>query len=372
MELDYLCIDIETYNVGSKPSPYTDNILMVSYVTADTAGVIVGGDWPDWLLGMLRDDKVLKIIQNSSFEAMFILHNYGIKIRNVWDTLAVERLLVAGDNISCALVDIVRRRLGKFLDKSLRDVISTGVIDEKTKQYCLDDSLVLFPIYEQQQKEIRSRNQEYVVELECLMSVMSGEIEYHGIGFDKKLWRSYVPILEKKRRDAERKVWDFLGFSYCDNLFGESTGALSLTCGSKVLEALSKKGIKLNDYKSETLQEYFYRNPGSLKGRIVSTILDYKRWDKALGWNYPKYIEPKTGRIHSSFNSQGTATFRFSSSKPNLQQVVKPYEDINFRHLFVASPGKVFVGGDYSQIELRILADLTGEQHYIDSFTKGT
>ncbi|MBC7318967.1 DNA polymerase I, partial [Candidatus Bipolaricaulota bacterium] len=86
----------------------------------------------------------------------------------------------------------------------------------------------------------------------------------------------------------------------------------------------------------------------------------------------PHYVHPKTGRIHTSFNQTGTATGRLSSSDPNLQNIpAKTEVGVDIRRAFIAPPGKVLLGADYSQIELRILAHFSGDEALIEAFRRG-
>jgi len=86
----------------------------------------------------------------------------------------------------------------------------------------------------------------------------------------------------------------------------------------------------------------------------------------------PLYVHPKTGRVHTSFNQTGTSTGRLSSSEPNLQNIpAKTEVGVDIRRAFVAPPGKVLLGADYSQIELRVLAHLSGDEALIEAFQKG-
>src|SRR5213078_1318305 len=104
---------------------------------------------------------------------------------------------------------------------------------------------------------------------------------------------------------------------------------------------------------------------------VVAKLLEYRGVAKAsqsFGENILEFIEPSTGRIHADFRQIGAPTGRFSCSNPNLQQI--PHET-EYRRCFLAPEGKKLVIADYSQIELRILADFSGDKNFIDAFVSG-
>jgi len=369
--LKILACDIETKSVADKPDPYQDTILLTSVVWDDGREYVFDRlEYPDWFIAALEDSNVLKLVHNASFEWKFFMHNLGINMVNVWDTLAVERVLTSGKGMSCSLESVAGRRLNKKLDKSIRERFKSGLVGEEEQEYCLEDSRVLFPIYQQQLRAVTETGQLFAAELESKISIIVGSMELHGIGFDIDLWGSYIPLIQTRITEAERFVWDFLEIRYCEDLFSGVGGGIPLTCRDKILGALKKKGLYLKDYQAHTLQEALFK---SKHPEVVQSLLDFKKWNKALTWNYPQFINPVTGRIHASFHATGTDTGRFSSSKPNLQQISKPFEkdNINFRHLFTASEGRKIIGADYSQIELRLLAHESGEEHYIESYSSG-
>lgn len=365
-----LAFDIETTGLD----PHTDEFLLISFVSDTGIEEVFEKQIPDKFIKLLENEKVLKIAHNASFDIKWIKHLFGVDIRNIWDTKGIERLLTAGKNLDCDLKNVALRRTGETLDKSIREGIvrSGGLITNKEKEYCLKDSKVLLPIQAQQYLEARSNKQLYAVSIENYLSIIVAEMELYGVLFDCPLWNNYVRIIEEKISLLQKEIWEELGMSYSVDIFGNAIGGVSLNSRDKILPALQKIGIKLEDYTSKTLYSFVLENTDNQKGKLINKILEYKKWSKALSWDYINNVNQKTGRIHPSFNSQGADTFRFSSSGPNLQQVTKPFdENVNFRHLFKAQPGYKIIGADYSQIELRILAELTDEPALVKAFCEG-
>ncbi len=126
----------------------------------------------------------------------------------------------------------------------------------------------------------------------------------------------------------------------------------------------TKKGQYVTD--EETLEALRDRHP------IVGKILEYRGLKKLISTYIdalPKLIDPRTGRIHTSFNQTVTATGRLSSSNPNLQNIpVRDEQGREIRRSFIASPGHLFLSADYSQVELRIMAHLSGDVHMVEAF----
>jgi DNA polymerase-1 len=112
--------------------------------------------------------------------------------------------------------------------------------------------------------------------------------------------------------------------------------------------------------------------PLAEKYAVVAKLLEYRGVQKSatsFGENFLEFVEPKTGRIHADFRQIGAPTGRFSCSNPNLQQI--PHDDA-YRKCFRADEGRTLVIADYSQIELRILADFSGDEKFIEAFRSGT
>jgi DNA polymerase I-like protein with 3'-5' exonuclease and polymerase domains len=128
---------------------------------------------------------------------------------------------------------------------------------------------------------------------------------------------------------------------------------------------LNAKGIDIPNTNRQTLASLSDQYP------ILKKVTDYRKVAKLVqGFilPLPQFINPKTGRIHSEYNQLGAATGRFSCHNPNLQQIPR---DKRFRECIVASPGHKLIIADYSQIELRVAAEITGDERMVQAFQKG-
>src|SRR3989304_1689450 len=194
-----VAIDIEcnTNVKAGPPDVFRDEILVTGIVFEDgRREVVLGEEYPSWLLKLIADPREQKIIHNASFEGKFWLRKFGVPIRNVWDTLAQERVLTAGKEIGGNdLPTVAQRRLGVYLDKTFLDTLAFRPVDQRDVDGCLKDAGVLLQIQRQQEREIKANGQQVASEIENDVSLIVADMECHGIGFDQSLWDSYMPIM---------------------------------------------------------------------------------------------------------------------------------------------------------------------------------
>jgi len=351
-----------------------DQILIIAAVFEDGREFVWNrDDTPAWFLDALVDNKVTKLFHNAPFELSFFLRDWKVEVENVWDTLAIERMLTAGLREHCDLANTAARRLGIKLDKSVRERFAYGMsaVGAREREYCLMDARVLIDICRKQSADVRELNQQRAAYIENSMGPVIAEMQVVGMPFDAPLWEQQKESVRVMRDAAQLAAWDALGSQYWFDLFGEATGGINLRSRPIMLEVLADRGLVLDNYNIESLLEYKATGEDSELVSLASVLLEYKKWDSALSRDFLKHVG-RDGRVHASFNAQGARTFRFTSKEPNMLNVARPIsDDINFRHLFRARPGWVIVGADYSQIEFRIMAEVAGEPAYVSAFVEG-
>ena len=191
-------------------------------------------------------------------------------------------------------------------------------------------------------------------------------MEIKGTYIDQEKWRKNVHELEKKRDAIQEKLQAELRPFYKTtqvDLFGNHIDVVNLNSPSQILTAFEKVGIDLPSTGEAVLK--------SVRHPLAEMLLEYRSHEKlitAFGDNLLKHINPKTQRLHPDYMQIGADTGRFSCSKPNLQQI--PH-DSEFRDCFVAPKGRKLVTADYSQIELRILAEMSGDTTLVKAFNSG-
>lgn len=360
-----LAVDTEIYTKGrSYADPFLDDVTLLSMADGTDIFVLTR----DFIRAkqLLEDSSITKLCHNYSFDYKY-LKKLGIAPVNFWDTLIVERVIQAGRNVSNALDAVAKRRLGRSLNKSIRTSFRKSGIDREKIEYAGDDADVLVGIYKDQRKDIENLGLIKVIELENQVVPITAEMELHGIGFDPVAWEALKKIEEAQKYELYLKIIKALGVSsFTLSLFGdEVTSGLNLNSQKEVIKEFAKNGIYLESTDKEAIKGYLEDNPTC---QVLRDFQEYRIHEKALGFDYPKWVHPKTGRIHCSFNQIGTDTARYSSNDPNMQQVKRSKE---WRALFTASPGKRLVTADYSQLQLRLMAEVSECQRMTDAFNKG-
>ena len=348
-----VAIDIETtVRNDVRASPYTDDLICItindgvrSWLTYD----------PHEEEPILADPTVLKIFHGGVFDLQFLLHYinqdriYDLRVQNVWDTLLIERVLTAGTNAHCDLGSVAEKYSGVFLDKNIRDSfrLHSGELNQVQIDYALEDVNHLLTIQAQQEVAITSRNMLETVQLENELMPIVADMELEGIGFNPDAWAYILEVETSVLPKIEADIQSLLSPSFSYDIFtGKFTGMVNLNSSVQLKLALKRLGIPVEDTQSSTLEKVTHP--------IGQQILEYREHAKRLQWDYPKYINPITGRIHPSIVQVGADTGRFSCKNPNLQNV--PHDQL-FRDMFVAKPGYMFVIADYAQQELRVLAE---------------
>ncbi|NLB35002.1 MAG: DNA polymerase I, partial [Elusimicrobia bacterium] len=203
------------------------------------------------------------------------------------------------------------------------------------------------------------------LEIERPMAKILAEMELEGIGIDIEGFEETARAFRKELRKIEEKIFSIAGTNFNINSPAQLSEILFEKRGLKPLRK-TKKGFSTAE---DVLQKLSKFDP------LPEHVLDYRHYQK-LNSTYveplPKMADNDRGRLHTSFNIAGTATGRLSSSEPNLQNIpVRSKEGGLIRKSFIPSPNSVFLSADYSQIDLRVLAHLSGDEGLRESFIKG-
>src|SRR3989442_8548967 len=194
------------------------------------------------------------------------------------------------------------------------------------------------------------------------------DLELAGFYMKKERWLEQLSIVEKRRAKLADDLQEILGKDAAQgSLFGPARANINLDSHQQLTEALNRMGIPVPDStRNWKLQPLAAQYP------VVATLLEYRTVQKALtsyGQNMIELINPATGRLHADFRQIGAPTGRFSCTNPNIQQVPHAVE---YRRCFSGHPaGRKLVIADYSQIELRILAEFSGDEGFIAAFNSG-
>ena len=361
-----LAIDTETTGLD----PWLNKVRLVQ-IASPGLPVLVIDLWDisqsDWnLLKNLLAGPSIKVFHNAKFDLKFLTAANLPVNGQVFDTMLAAKLLRTANGIyKYGLADLAFHYLGEEIDKEHQNSDWSGRLTKEQLEYASNDSSLLLRLRETLVQELRRYKLIEVAKLEfdCIPAVV--EMELNGFLLDRQRWDVLKAQLISEQREASAYLKKELQTGPVQlSLFGnQNVFAINLESPKQVLAALQKKGIALDNTSKSSLITHI-ENP------LVKVLLDYRRASKALQafmYSVPSCIHPVTGRIHSSYQQIGASTGRFSCSGPNLQQIPRAKE---FRECFIASQGHKLIIADYSQIELRVVAELSRDKTMIEAFKK--
>ena len=360
-----LGIDTETTGLD----PYTVDLLLLQISTADKVYIVdCKRVVPLALKAVLENPEILKIAQNAKFEYVMLRQQVGITLNGIFDTMLAERLLTAGISREISLKAIAQKYIGAVLDKSVREsfyklaAVGDAYLAPEQLHYAARDAYIMIPIWKQMLPGLKKQGLLPVADLEfkCIPAV--GDMELAGVQIDVARWRNIISGVAVQREKAAEELTELLApASMQATMFGVSS--INLNSNVQLLEAFNHLGVIMPDTMEATLVKYDHP--------VVAKLLEYRSHEKTLsafGENVLSLINPLTGRIHPDFNQYGADTGRFSCTKPNVQQIPSTSD---FRKCFIAAPGYKLVTCDYSQCELRVLAELSGDPAFVEAFQSG-
>ncbi|MFL6375654.1 MAG: DNA polymerase [Pyrinomonadaceae bacterium] len=319
------------------------------------------------LRNLLGSNKQVKIAHNAKFDTKWTRHHLGVEVGAVYDTYLASILIAAGEGERRhGLADVVQFFLQRTLDKT--EQVSDWAANELSNsqiEYAARDAAIMNEVREKLEARIGMDNLERVlkIENECVMPI--AEMELNGFYLDEDRWRVQLNKVSAAQAQTANELQDMLAAGVAQaSLFGRPE--INLDSQAQVTDAMVNLGIPMpHTTRAWELQPLADRYPQ------VAKLLEYRGHAKAtssFGENILGFIEPSTGRIHADFRQIGAPTGRFSCSSPNLQQI--PHE-VEYRSCFRAPDGRKLVVADYSQIELRILADFSEDDNFINAFVSG-
>ncbi|MEZ5428945.1 MAG: DNA polymerase [Pyrinomonadaceae bacterium] len=371
---EYLGFDTETTELD----PYEGFIRLVQLSNGRDTKVIdlkpfmEKGDLktlPD--LAPLRDllaaPKPIKIAHNAKFDAKWTAHHLGVDLGGVFDTLLASQLIAAGDqDRRHSLVAVAEFFLGVEMDKTEQiSDWSAPELSQSQIEYAAKDAATMVPLREKIVERLKQDELVRVAKLEfdCVMPIAA--MELNGFFLDRERWGEQLERVKKEQDVVGLELQKMLSAGVAQaSLFG--VAEINLNSQAQVTDALKNLGVPV----PETTRGWQLQ-PLAEKYPVVAKLLEYRSVAKSLtsfGENILEFIKPETGRIHADFRQIGAPTGRFSCSGPNLQQI--PHEE-EYRRCFRAPEGRKLVIADYSQVELRILAEFSGDENFIKAFISG-
>lgn len=323
---------------------------------------------------LYEDPDILKIGQNIKYDYE-VLRRYGVELRGrMFDTMLAHYLIQPELHHN---MDYMAETLLGYQTIHIEELIGTKGKNQKSMrdlqpsqiyEYAAEDADITLKLKNILEPKLKEAGVEQLFwEIEMPLVPILAEMEMTGVRIDTESLKETSRIFNERMAEYERKIYEEAGESF--NISSPRQVGDILFGKMKIVD--KPKKTKTGQYvtSEEVLVQLKHKAP------IVENILNYRGLKKLLGTYVdalPKLINPCTGRIHTSFNQAITATGRLSSSDPNLQNIpIRDDDGKEIRKCFIPEPGCLFFSADYSQIELRIMAHLSGDNNMVEAFRVG-
>jgi DNA polymerase-1 len=330
----------------------------------------------DEFRSFFENPDITKVAQNLKYDAL-VLRRYGVRIEGYYfDTMIAHYLLEPElrhnmDYLAETYLEYkpvpIENLIGKKgkNQKTMRDVDPSQVTD-----YAAEDADITFQLKEYLEPKLKEEEvlHDLYYKVESPLVHVLVDMEYEGINLDSEFLHHYAKELKDDIAELEEKIHEIAGVQF------------NIGSPKQVGEVLfDKMGLPYKGRKTKSGQ--YSTNEDKLTDLaadypIVNEILDYRGLTKLLSTYVealPKMVHPETGRIHSSFNQALAATGRLSSNNPNLQNIpIRTEEGARVREAFIPrDKNHVLLAADYSQIELRLIAEISKDEAMVEAFKEG-
>ena len=323
---------------------------------------------------LYEDEKILKVGQNIKYD-LEVLQNYEVALAGkMFDTMiahyviqpelhhGMDYLAEIYLNYKTIHIDELIGPKGKN-QGNMRDVPPSQVYE-----YACEDADVTLKLKNKLEPELKKVGaEELFFNIEMPLIPVLANIEMNGVKLDTTALKETSNIFSERMKEIEKKIYALAGEQF------------NISSPKQVGDILFGR-MQITDKPKKTKTGQYITSEDvlqSLRGKseIVKEILDYRGLKKLLGTYVdalPLLINKRTGKIHTSFNQTITATGRLSSSNPNLQNIpIRDDDGKEIRKAFIPEDGCLFFSADYSQIELRVMAHLSGDDNMIEAFREG-
>ena len=298
------------------------------------------------LCRILLNDSV-KVFHNANFDIK-MLWAIGFDVSGpIFDTMLAARLLSSSGRVG--LANIAKRYLNVHLSKTEQTSDWNSTLTDSQLLYAARDALVLLRLRTRLKSELVEANLTQIAKIEFNCVRATAEMEYTGMKLHSTKVDAYYHRVETRRTELRAALYDYLG-------------EINLVSPHQVKRALTHIGVDVESTARRALIPLIDRHPS------IPLLLEYKKLSTLVSVFFeplPRATSVKTGRIHANYWQLGAVTGRFSCSGPNFQQVPR---DAGVRACFVAEDGNKLVIADYSQIELRIAAEISEDQRMTEAY----
>lgn len=321
----------------------------------------------------LESDKHRKVGQNLKYDA-HVLANHGIRLGGIEEDTLLESYVLESDK-SHDMDSLASRHLGlktityaEVCGKGAKQIRFDEVAIDRATEYAAEDADVTLRLHRTLSARLESEPRLAALYREIEMPTMAVlfDMERTGVLIDAFLLAQHSEELGRRLHDLERQAHEVAGQPF--NL-GSPKQLGEILFGKLALPVVKKTATGQPSTDEEVLQTLAEDYP------LPKLLLEHRGLAKLKSTyadKLPRMVNPKTGRVHTSFSQAVAVTGRLASSDPNLQNIpIRTEEGRRIRAAFIAPRDHVIVSADYSQIELRIMAHLSGDQRLLDAFAKG-
>lgn len=321
-----------------------------------------------------ENENILKIGQNIKYDIL-VLKKYDVHVKGkLFDTMIAHYLLNPElrhnmDYLAETYLGYQTIHIEELIGPKGKNQLNMRHINpEKICNYACEDADITLQLYTILEKKIEEQElNRLLYDIELPLIYVLADMEYTGVKLDKSALAEYSKKLTNELISIESEIYKEAKIEFNIN----SAKQVGEVLFDKLQIVEKPKKTKTGQYvtSEETLQNLKNAHP------IVGKILDYRGLKKLLSTYVdalPQLVDPKDGKLHTSYNQTVTSTGRLSSSNPNLQNIpIREDQGKEIRKAFIANDGCKFLSSDYSQVELRIMAHLSNDSNMIDAFNSG-
>jgi DNA polymerase-1 len=356
-------IGLDTETTGL--DPLADRLRLVQLAVAGQVYVVDCFALDPRLLMPVMEQGQRFAGHNLVFDLRFLLAN-GLPIPDgdrLFDTMLASQLLQSGlpePRGTHSLAGVSERVLGIAVDKTEQRSDWSGELSDSQLAYAANDAAVLLPLVETLERRLEDAGLERAAAIEFRTLPALAWLEHSGAPFDQARW---LALAEPAVAEQNRLQHELTALTGTADMFGYST--VNWSSPDQVAKQLRRRGHAVERTDERTLQRLAEVEP------LARLLLEYREASRKVssyGAEFTRHVHPATGRIHADFAQIGASSGRMACGNPNLQNI--PREPA-YRACFAAPPGRALVKADYSQIELRIVAQVSQDAVLLGAYREG-
>lgn len=372
---------------STSPDPYTSPLYLCSIsvkpgesIVFDMRTLMEDKRFAPMFRAFLMNCKL--VAHNALFEGMFFLVKFQVVGNFVFDTMIAHQVATAGTSERNGLDDLIEKYYGEKMDKTYQryflKIHYNSPIRNDAIVYAAGDTCYLLDLAKKVEETLRSTEMFHIweeIEQPFLEEVIRAKV--HGIPLN-------VELLEELRESTAKEVDDIR--ARFAKLVGTKTvtkrgrepyeeACVNIASNTQLLKWFAEQGVKTPNVDEDALKDISKNNAGTLAAKVADTVLEDRGVSKFLSTYVRPFLGKSrnyiTGRIHPDFKQASTKTGRMASANPNGQNIPSDLPYSRIRNAFVAMAGHKLIIADFSQFEVRALADMAGEGKMIQVFLEG-